>query len=329
MERLPIDFSKVRVVSIFLGNKCNMSCPYCHRDEAETSPVVSNKLKDILSKTGKIRVFFYGGEPTLYMDAIKEIVETKPDADYYITTNGKLFDKYKDYFDEHNFFVVFSYDRKHSEREFDPLTKPIKIKKLGVSSTLTRDHCDIKQWSDDINEKEDIIKRPIYAYPHHAHTLVHGNERYALDTLQIIKLASDEIKVLEQMVYDYERFKLVNIRWKSLLSLLVKRIHHTIEDGGTRCANQRNIKLDLDGNRYECLYKREPYVGPPEKCKACSLFKYCGSGCSKELLRERECKYNQLLLGWFVKFYEEHKEACDEIVRLSKPDNVRGECQYV
>lgn len=324
MERLPVDFSKVRVVSIFLGNKCNMSCPYCHRDETETSPVVSDKLKDILLKTGKIRVFFYGGEPTLYMDAIKEIVETKPNADYYITTNGKLFDKYKDYFDEHNFFVVFSYDGKHSEREFDPLTKPIKINKLGVSSTLTHSHCDIKQWSRDINEKEDVIKRPIYAYPHHSHTLAHGNECYALDTLQIIKLASDEIKVLEQMVYDYEKFKLVNIRWKSLLSLLVKRIHHVITEGETRCANQRNIKLDLDGNMYECLYKREPYIGPPEKCKACDLFKYCGSGCSKELLRERECKYNQLLLGWFVKFYEEHKEACDEIVRFSEPDNTGG-----
>lgn len=326
MERLHIDFSKVEVVSIFLGNKCNMSCPYCHKDEAETSPTVSDRLKDILTKTGKIKIFFYGGEPTLYMDTIKEIVEVKPDADYYITTNGKLFDKYKGYLNEHNFFVVFSYDGKSSEREFDPLTRPIKINRFGVSSTLTHTHCNIRQWSRDINEKEEIAKRPIYAYPHHAHTLVYGNERYALDTLQIIQLANDEIKVLKQTVYDYEKFGLINIRWKSLLSLLVKRIHHTIADGETRCANQRNIKLDLDGNTYECLYKREPYVGPPARCKTCNLFKYCGSGCSKELLRERECKYNQLLLGWFVKFYKEHKEACDEIVRFSEPNHIRSEC---
>lgn len=323
MERLPIDFSKVEVVSIFLGNKCNMSCPYCHKDESETSPIISDKLKNILEKTGRVKIFFYGGEPTLYMDSIKEIVKIKPDADYYITTNGKLFEKYKDYFNAHDFFVVFSYDGKHSEREFDPLTKPIKINRLGVSSTLTHSHCDIKQWARDINEKEDVIKRPIYAYPHHAHTLVHENECYALDTLQIIQLANDEIKAIKHTVCDYEKFNLVNIRWKSLLALLVKRIHRTIESGETRCANHRNIKLDLDGNMYECLYKREPYMGPPAKCKTCDLFKYCGSGCSKELLRERECKYNQLLLGWFVKFYEEHKEVCDEIVRFSEPDNTR------
>ena len=326
MERLHIDFSKVEVVSIFLGNRCNMSCPYCHRDDTGTSPVVSNKLKNILAKTGKIKIFFYGGEPTLYMDIIKEIVEVKPNADYYITTNGKLFDKYKDYFSAHNFFVVFSYDGKCSERGFDPLTKPIEIDKFGVSSTLTRNHCDIKQWARDINEKENIIKRPIYAYPHHAHTLVYDNECYALDVLQIIKLANDEIKAIKQMVSDYEKFKLVNIRWKSLLSLLVKRIHHTITDGETRCANHKNVKLDLDGNMYECLYKREPYVGTPIKCTACNLFKYCGSGCSKELFRERECKYNQLLLGWFVKFYEEHKEACNEIVCFSESDHARSEC---
>lgn len=326
MERLQIDFSKVGVISIFLGNKCNMSCPYCHRDEAETSPVISDKLKNILTKVGKIKIFFYGGEPTLYMDVIKEIVEIKPDADYYITTNGKLFDKYKDYFNEHNFFVVFSYDGKNSERDFDPLTKPIKINRIGVSSTLTHNHCDIKQWAKDINDKEDIIKRPIYAYPHHAHTLVYGNRRYALDTLQIIQLANDEIKMIKQAVSDYEKFKLINIRWKSLLSLLVKRIHYTVTDKETRCANYKNIKLDLDGNMYECLYKREPYIGPPTECKTCSLFKYCGSGCSKELFRERECKYNKLLLGWFVKFYEEHKEACDEIVCFSESDHTKTKC---
>lgn len=326
MERLHIDFSEVEVVSIFLGNKCNMSCPYCHRDEAETSPAISSKLKDILAKTGKVKIFFYGGEPTLYMDVIKEIVKIKPDADYYITTNGKLFDKYKDYFNEHNFFVVFSYDGKDSEREFDPLTKPIEINRFGVSSTLTRNHCDIKQWARDINDKEDIIKRPIYAYPHHAHTLVYNNESYALDTLQIIQLANDEIKVIKKMVSDYEKFKLVNIRWRSLLSLLVKHINHAVLDGETRCANHKNIKLDLDGNMYECLYKREPYIGPPIKCSTCNLFKYCGSGCSKELFRERECKYNQLLLGWFVKFYKEHKEACDEIVRFSESDHARVRC---
>lgn len=325
MERLYVDFSKVEVVSIFLGNKCNMSCPYCHRDETGTSPVVSSKLKNVLAKTGKVKIFFYGGEPTLYMDVIKEIVDVKPNADYYITTNGKLFDKYRDYFNAHNFFVIFSYDGKYSEREFDPLTKPVEIDKFGVSSTLTRNHCDIKQWAKDINEKENIIKRPIYAYPHHAHTLVYDNECYALDVLQIIQLANDEIKAIKQTVSDYEKFKLVNIRWKSLLSLLVKRIHHTITDKETRCANHKNIKLDLDGNMYECLYKREPYVGPPIKCKACNLFKYCGGGCSKELFRERECKYNQLLLGWFVKFYEEHKEACDEIVCFSESDHARSE----
>ncbi len=303
-----------------------MSCPYCHRDEAETSPVISDKLKNILTKVGKIKIFFYGGEPTLYMDVIKEIVEIKPDADYYITTNGKLFDKYKDYFNEHNFFVVFSYDGKNSERDFDPLTKPIKINRIGVSSTLTHNHCDVKQWAKDINDKEDIIKRPIYAYPHHAHTLVYGNRRYALDTLQIIQLANDEIKVIKQAVSDYERFKLINIRWKSLLSLLVKCIHYTITNKETRCANYKNIKLDLDGNMYECLYKREPYIGPPIECKTCSLLKYCGSGCSKELFRERECKYNKLLLGWFVKFYEEHKEACDEIVCFSESDHTKTKC---
>lgn len=322
MERLHVNFSEVKVVSIFLGNNCNMHCPYCHRDGHDVHAVVSDKLKDILTKLGCVKIFFYGGEPTLYMNTIKEIVSIKPDADYYITTNGKLFKQYEDYFNEHNFFVVFSYDGENSLRGYDPLTQPIYVKRLSISSTLTHECCSLKQWANDINHKEDIIKRPIYAYPHHVHTLTYENKKYALDTLQIISLAYDEIEVIRQAVIDFEQFGLVNIRWKSLISLLVKRIHHTLEPNETRCANSCNIKLDLDGNLYECLYKREPYTGAPELCRTCEIFSVCGSGCSKELLREKECKYNKLLLGWFIRFYKEHKEACDEIVRFSEPDNI-------
>lgn len=324
MERLQIDFSKVDTVSIFLGNRCNMSCPYCHKDKAETSTKVSDRLRNILVKLNDIKIFFYGGEPTLYMDVIKEIVSIKPDASYYITTNGKDFDKFQEYFNEHNFYVVFSYDGESSFREYDPLTKPIAINRMGVSSTLTSKYCHLKQWAKDINHKEDIIKRPIYAYPHVVHTITKNGGQYALSGSQIDNLVTDEIKVIGQAVRDYEQYRLINVRWKSLIALLVKRINREIKPGETRCANSRNIKLDLNGNLYECLYKREPYIGPPTQCNNCTLFKYCGSGCSKEIYRELECRYNKLLLGWFVNFYKEHKEACDEIVRFSKPDDSNG-----
>lgn len=321
MERLQVDFSKVEIVSIFLGNRCNLHCPYCHKDNNEAPKAVSNKLKNILQRLGHVKIFFFGGEPTLYMETIKEIVDIKPDANYYITTNGILFDKYADYFNQHNFFVIFSYDGEHSTRGFDPLNKPIVVNKLGVSSTLTRDNCSLKQWAKDINHKEDVIKRPIYAYPHYAHALTKDTLQYTPSIIQMLDLGYDEIKAIKQAIKDYEDYKLINIRWKSLIALYVNKIHHPIIAGETRCANSRNIKLDLEGNQYECLYKREEYKGTPPQCTTCKIFPYCGGGCSKEINHTRECQFNKLVVGWFVHFYKEHKEACDAIVRFSKPDD--------
>lgn len=94
---------------IILTEKCNSQCRYCYEKSMnefenriskewkfENSPVDSKidviDLKKFLKKDKDPNLIFYGGEPLLQLEKIKEIMD-KVDAKFYMQTNGKLLDK--------------------------------------------------------------------------------------------------------------------------------------------------------------------------------------------------------------------------------------------
>lgn len=95
------------LVFLIVGKSCNFNCSYCiqgdsHRvtDKVEISPEVIDYLNGFHN-----RVTFYGGEPMLYFDQIKEIlVKTRnSNNSYSLMTNGSLIRKshieFLNYFD--------------------------------------------------------------------------------------------------------------------------------------------------------------------------------------------------------------------------------------
>lgn len=91
---------KLKTLTLVLTMNCNLSCPYCFCGDKTNISMCFSLAKDVLDffkKNGeeKVNIVFFGGEPTLEMDLIKEIwyyansiFEVPPN--YSMTTNGTL-----------------------------------------------------------------------------------------------------------------------------------------------------------------------------------------------------------------------------------------------
>lgn len=98
---------------LILTEQCNSECRYCYEKSFQefdngldkkfkfdfSAPCVSNvdvqKLKKFLLQDKEAVLIFYGGEPLLQIDRIKEIIDTLSDSPvkFRMQTNGKLLDK--------------------------------------------------------------------------------------------------------------------------------------------------------------------------------------------------------------------------------------------
>lgn len=126
---------EVHTIFVMLGNSCNLNCEYCLQH-----PLVNKALPKKISEDfyGFIRhialnqecmptLQFYGGEPLVYFDTIKEIVgkvNAMPDLKFNYSTisNGKLLNQeIVDFFNSNKFSVAISWDGRMSKntRHFD------------------------------------------------------------------------------------------------------------------------------------------------------------------------------------------------------------------
>lgn len=143
---------------------CNLNCKYCAYSELyggyderknkkfpfHRAKLVIDYLYNLWSNSipkgcsHPITISFYGGEPTLNMPFVKEVIaylDTLPDVgrtfNYGMTTNAMLLDKYMDFLVEKNFFILISLDGdkeaqsyrvdKHGNNSFDTVFKNVKL----------------------------------------------------------------------------------------------------------------------------------------------------------------------------------------------------------
>ena len=99
----------ISTIFIMLGHECNLQCKYCLQQdvvniamERQVNPMLYNFIIETAkSQNSMLHVQFYGGEPLVFWDKVKEIVLKieemgKPDNLYFtMITNGKLFDEEK------------------------------------------------------------------------------------------------------------------------------------------------------------------------------------------------------------------------------------------
>ncbi|MHA1654546.1 MAG: TIGR04084 family radical SAM/SPASM domain-containing protein [Candidatus Thorarchaeota archaeon] len=79
---------------VVLTRRCNLNCVYCHGGE-ETGPQTEVKysldeLEAFLSNDDDVQLMFYGGEPTLRIPLMTEMMDRFPKARFMLQTNALL-----------------------------------------------------------------------------------------------------------------------------------------------------------------------------------------------------------------------------------------------
>lgn len=319
-------------VTIYLGSRCNLNCAYCHREPDTAEPHISDELIDYIKSRPEIAVKFMGGEPTMYMDEIRRVVEAAPHAEFSITTNGILFPKYRDYFLRHRFFVCISYDGSgYDLRGYDPFRYVLNYPWLGVSCTLYHGNTDFSAIMKRFVEKEKIIGRSLSFFPHIMHETSSQNAPFALTREDMQEIYHQWRERIERLVEEYERYGIINRRYSGLFHGLFARMQAAFSFGETYCIHRNLRKVTADGRNLNCLYIRDDELSAGADvakeemqrllrrrfptCEHCHLYSMCGAACVKSSRHELECYFYRRLYGWFQNFYTEHRRACDELGR--------------
>ncbi|MDR3049555.1 MAG: radical SAM protein [Elusimicrobiota bacterium] len=159
--------NKIKTIFISLGGGCNLSCSYCSqkKEHIENIAVVNKDIYRFIkehasyhSKSDKLKVLFYGGEPLLYFDKIKTIAKKIKSKKIHFTiiTNGKLLNQeIVKFLNKYKFGVQVSWDGRASleSRGFDAVKEKkdllFKLNSMSFSSIIT-DKLRLKDLVEDI-----------------------------------------------------------------------------------------------------------------------------------------------------------------------------------
>ena len=315
----------MKSITLYLGSKCNLNCAYCHRESSENESGISDAFIKRLRKDPPTRIKFMGGEPTLYMDDIKKVVEACPAAKFSITTNGVLLQRYIDYLKAHNFRIIISYDGADADmdkRDFNSMNSVRELANIGVSTTAYHGNTDLRKIMKNFRLNDSTRGKNLSCYPHLMHkTSSEDNDMHLTreDVLSLVEQHKDAVKTFT----DGAKFGYSNICCRNIVSNLVRRIGYNFEFGETYCVNKNLKKYDGSGNMYTCLYKRTQLLDEDDwqkqqaeiirkrfpKCEGCDVYEHCGAACIVSEAHDIECLYYHELLTWFKDYFKKHKET--------------------
>ncbi|MCS7130812.1 MAG: TIGR04084 family radical SAM/SPASM domain-containing protein, partial [Archaeoglobaceae archaeon] len=104
---------------VILTPKCNSNCRYCGGFEEGMMPEkIRYEIEDLRRFVGKSSIAFYGGEPLLEIDKMKEIMNKIKAERFILQTNGILLDKIEDEYLNKFSTILVSFDGRKSVHEF-------------------------------------------------------------------------------------------------------------------------------------------------------------------------------------------------------------------
>jgi putative peptide-modifying radical SAM enzyme len=136
---------------LVLTRRCNLNCDYCHGGE-ETGPEteIQYKLEDLatfLSKDDDLQLMLYGGEPTLRIPLIMQLMDRFSNARFMLQTNAQLLNRIPEDYVKRFHSILISIDG----REF--VTDG--YRSSGVYQTVLEN----TRWLERIGYKGDIVAR--------------------------------------------------------------------------------------------------------------------------------------------------------------------------
>lgn len=336
-------------VYIMLGNQCNMSCTYClqhplvNRQIAnEINPEIYDFLCEVAyeNREHRLRIVFYGGEPLLYFENIKTVVEVLNqrngvEFEYAIISNGKaVTDEIVKFFNDHKVAVTISWDGNTvlETRGFDVFAEPehterlLKINDLCLSGVISA-----RAYPKELLDAMQRLSNKYYGI-HGYHLGVNLDEIFDTGIADKDLLALDYDRVREEMtgimaVVDpylngVEVYKADDCIKIAYIYGLVKRLAKPNWQGCTvYCGNGLSVlNLDLQGNLYPChntsekvgaigdsFYKYLDQVLATddtklhkEQCASCEVVALCRGGCKLVRPKARKSGYCKLKQAMFA-----------------------------
>ncbi len=323
-----------KVLVLKLGGQCNLKCKHCHC--LNLSFKFNNDIFNYIDSENIKRITFCGGEPLLYWNIIKMVIERyKNTIDYKFVTNGTLLKKEMvDFCNRYNVHVFFSYDGENESRDnrYTPNWEYLSdLNKKGLAILYSYDNKDISKLLEDVRKlvnKYDlhILHNTLSLnFPH----TTNKNDYEKADR----ELAKEYCKIMcrfievEFMNYHYDRLNRENNIYKKypVLSTLFDRFIRKHNIRGVKCFNENIVILNIEGKFMLCPYG-EQYVGDiytginwnkvesyiPDKCKNCPQWESCMNTCIANIT-DNECYISKVMYKHFYKLMNKYNVTYDEL----------------
>ena len=197
-----MDFKKretvVKALCLHIAHDCNLACKYCFADEGEykgdkgmmSFEVGKQALDFLIANSGNRRnleVDFFGGEPLMNFDVVKQLVRYGREQEkihnknfrFTLTTNGVLLnDDIMDFINEEMANVVLSVD---GRKEIHDLMRPTRNGKGSYDLIMPK----FQKLAESRNQKNYYVRG----------TFTHNNLDFAEDVLSLADLGFEQISV--------------------------------------------------------------------------------------------------------------------------------------
>ncbi|MDF2821792.1 MAG: hypothetical protein K0R15_2233 [Clostridiales bacterium] len=253
-QRQPV----VKALCLHIAHDCNLGCMYCFAEEGEyhgrralMSLEVGMKAIDFVIKNSgsrkNIEIDFFGGEPLMNFDVVKEIVRYGREQEkihnklfrFTITTNGVLLDdEIKDFINKEMNNVVLSID---GRKEVNDKMRPTRNKK-GSYDLIIDKFIDL---AESRNQDKYYVRG----------TFTHHNTDFSEDVLHLAELGFKQISVEPVVAEDNEDYALKISDLPKLYEEYDKLALEMIKRHGTE--NDFNFfHYMVDLKQGPCVYKR-------------------------------------------------------------------------
>lgn len=337
---------KVHTIFFMLGFACNFNCKYCLQHEFRNNKIYLTYNKQIIEfikrqaeQNNHIDINFFGGEPLLYFDIIKDVVHQLKYVDnisFSLLTNGSLLnDTTISFINEHNINVGISWDGRNTKlsRGIDIFeTNKENIFKLSrpffVSSVLNAYNSPL-QLLNDLDSLNEEYKN-----------IYNTNVPFNIDNLYCLENTNSDVFLLDFKKYEQDLEFLINkfMYHNDMLTYTefnyINGIIESIKQYDENCVMIYSpcmngihvLNIDLEGNLYLChdnsdkvlgniysniddyMNKYKSYNILPQycetECKECSVRFCCSKGCmllSKDELKNFYCVQKKSILEPIIK----------------------------
>lgn len=341
----------VHTVFVMLGPKCNLRCRYClqrplreDRERETVDPEVIDFIRDIArNQAVPLTVHFYGGEPLMYQNEMREILEAlrdEPNVAFSMISNGMLLtDELVDYLNGLGVRCAVSWDGPHTKavRGVDVFADPVhrkrvlRLRSLGLSAVVSS-----------------------FCYPLETlDALIPLDQEYQAATGESLFLTFDEIMdtgLADRSLLDVDCDRIYH-EMSSIAAETEKMLHggacnpwrahfgrhyldrlrggvegrSSFQRGICACGNGYSVlNVDLRGNLYRChntdtvvgtlrdsyrhylsnVVLHDPTREYAARCEACPVVGICNGGCPLIGQDVREAYYCKLKQAMFLPFVE-------------------------